>query len=214
MKIRFLGVIVLVAVSLATGCSQFTTSKAELAGLDSAAQSKADAYIDCLKREAAGMSGTTDATFLRDAAGQRCEPELDAYKDAQAEYLGAQYMIIDKALTESIVDLEKRGRNEIAEILVTQPASTSASTPVIALVATAAIPIDWNADQRVYLDCMQAQGEKYAALNENVERIAEVAASRCRDYLGTEARQALEQEGRAQVMGAVFDARLDAAAGQ
>ena len=200
---------------LLSSCAQFTTSAEEEAELDRVAQAKAEAYIECLTRETAGMSASTDASFLRDAASQRCEPAMDAYKEAQSEYLGAQFMVIGKELDASVAALEKRGRNEIAEILVAQPGLAPTATPAFAPAAAAATaataPAVWSADQRVYLDCMQDQGEKYAGLNESVERIADVAASRCRHYLGTEARQALEQEGRAQVMGAVFDARLEAA---
>ena len=208
---------VLMAAMLVTGCAQFTTSAEEEAELDHIAQANAEAYIECLKRETAGMSASTDASFLRDAATRRCESEMDAYKEAQAEYLGAQYMMVGKELDASVAALEKRGRNEIAEMLVAQPGMTPTATPIFAPAAAAATaataPAVWNAEQRIYLDCMQDQGEKYASLNESVDRIADVAASRCRDYLGTEARQALEQEGRAEVMGAVFDARLGDAPG-
>jgi hypothetical protein len=218
MKTRLLGTVILIAQTCLFGCAQFTTSKEEIADMNSVAQARADAYIECLKREAAGMSASTDASFLRDAAMQRCETEMDAYKDAQSDYLGAQFMMIGKELDASVAALDKRGRNEIAEMLVTQPGMTPTPTPAfapaVAAATAATAPAVWNADQRIYLDCMQDQGDKYAALNESVDRIADVASTRCRSYLGTEARQALEQEGRAVVMGAVFDARLEAAPGQ
>ena len=218
MKTRLLGAVVLMAQIFLFGCAQFTTSQEELADMNSIAQARADAYIECLKREAAGMSASTDASFLRDAAMQRCETEMDAYRDAQSGYLGAQFMMIGKELDASVAALDKRGRNEIAEMLVTQPGMTPTPTPAfapaVAAATAATAPAVWNAEQRIYLDCMQDQGEKYAALNEGVDRIADVASTRCRSYLGTEARQALEQEGRAVVMGAVFDARLEAAPGQ
>ena len=63
-------------------------------------------------------------------------------------------------------------------------------------------------DQRVYLDCMEDQARKYVRLNETAAAIAEVAASRCRTHLTGNNQPTLEQEGRALVMGTVFDARL------
>jgi hypothetical protein len=218
MKTRFFRAAVLLTMTLVLGCAQFTTSKEELADMDSIAQARANEYIDCIKREAAGMSASTDASFLRDAAMQRCEPQLDAYKEAQSDYLNGQFMMISKELDASVAALDKRARNEIAEMLVSQPGMTPTPTPAfapaVAAATAATAPAVWNADQRIYLDCMQDQGEKYASLDESVDRIADVASTRCRSYLGTEARQALEQEGRAVVMGAVFDARLEAVPGQ
>ena len=67
----------------------------------------------------------------------------------------------------------------------------------------------WTAEQRIYIDCMEDQGRKYASLEETAATIAEVAHSRCDDYMGGP-NPALEKEGRTAVMGAVFDARLPA----
>jgi len=206
----------IVSCLLLTACAQFTTNEQELADMHSAAEVKANAYVECLKREAAGFSGSTDAAFLGDAARSRCQAQMDAYTNAQSEYLGAQYMMTDKELEKSVEALDKRGRSEIAEMLVTQPANIQPSASAGVAVATAGTasvvrrPASWNADQRVYLDCMQDQAEKYADSDEGAEVIAAVAASRCIMYLGSESRQALEQEGRAQVMGTVMDIRMQA----
>jgi len=199
---------------LLTSCAQFTTNDRELADMNNEAEAKANNYVECLKREAAGFSGSTDAAFLGDAARSRCQAEMDAYTVAQSEYLGAQYMMTDKELEKSVEALDKRGRSEIAEMLVTQPTNIQPSVSAgvaVAAAGTATVistPTSWNGDQRVYLDCMQDQAEKYADSDEGAEVIAAVAASRCKMYLGSESRQALEQEGRAQVMGTVMDIRM------
>ena len=73
----------------------------------------------------------------------------------------------------------------------------------------------WTADQRVYLDCMEDQARKYAGVDESASDIADVAISRCRDYLGSGGgTAALQQEGRMLVMGAVLDAKAGPAAQQ
>jgi hypothetical protein len=65
-------------------------------------------------------------------------------------------------------------------------------------------------EQRVYMDCMRDQASKYVRLNESAADIAEVAASRCRIHLTGANRGSLEAEGKVLVMGAIFDARLQA----
>lgn len=65
-------------------------------------------------------------------------------------------------------------------------------------------------EQRVYMDCMRDQANKYVRLNESAADIAEVAASRCRTHLTGANRGSLEAEGKVLVMGAIFDARLQA----
>ena len=54
---------------------------------------------------------------------------------------------------------------------------------------------------------MEEQARKYSSLNESATVVADVAQSRCKSYLGG-ANTALEQEGRALVMGLVMDAKL------
>jgi hypothetical protein len=65
-------------------------------------------------------------------------------------------------------------------------------------------------EQRVYMDCMRDQASKYVRLNESAADIAEVAANRCRTHLTGSNRGSLEAEGKVMVMGAIFDARLQA----
>jgi hypothetical protein len=212
MNIRFIRLSAIAALTVLTGCSQLTTSKKELAGMDDAANLKADLYVDCLKREAGTFTGSTDAAFMLDAAQRRCDSEMDAYVAAQSAFLSSQFMMIDKELAKSVDSLNERGRAEIAEMLLTQPTPASAAAVSLAPAVTAAAiivtPSTWTADQRVYLDCMQDQAKKYAGLSESGAAIADVAASRCRSYLTEDSRQALETEGRAQVIGNVMDQRL------
>jgi hypothetical protein len=65
-------------------------------------------------------------------------------------------------------------------------------------------------EQRVYMDCMRDQASKYVRLKETAADIAEVAANRCRTHLTGSNRGSLEAEGKVMVMGAIFDARLQA----
>jgi len=202
---------------LLTGCAQFTTDDQELAQLDRAARDKADAYVSCVISEAEQfLVSSADTAFIVDVARNNCTAALDVYEEAQSEFLDAQYMMYGDKLDESIERADERARNEIARMVLSrqqqaQPAQASTqSTPApVAAPVTArpASPGGWSADQRVYLDCMEDQALKYMRLDESAEAIAEVAQSRCRSYLGGP-NAALEQEGRAVVLGTVFDARL------
>ena len=88
----------------------------------------------------------------------------------------------------------------------TATAGNSAAAPA------ASVPPDFTPsfDQRVYLDCMRDQASKYVRLNESAADIAAVAANRCRTHLTGGNRAVLEEQGRMLVMGAIFDARVQA----
>ena len=91
------------------------------------------------------------------------------------------------------------------------PANPVLTMPSVAAASAAAVgaATSWSPEQRVYLDCMDEQADKYSRLNESAENIADVAASKCRSYLTTERRAALEEEGKVRVMGRVMDSRLN-----
>ena len=197
------------------GCAQFTTNEQELAALGSAAENEADSYVACVKTEAANYaSSEEEISYVVNSAGRECQAELDKYEAVQSEFLSAQYMMIDSKLEESTAAVNQRATDEVAAMMLTRqpqvasPSSAGGLNPGIAAGATAAVPVaGWNSEQRVYLDCMQDQARKYVDLNENAPSIAEVAQSRCKNYMGG-ANAVLEQEGRTLVMGIVFDARL------
>jgi len=216
---------ILISVAVATGCAQFTTSDAELANLKSVADTRADEYIGCMKTEASGISSTNNYEFIAEAVSVRCESSMDSYKTAQKEYLGAQFIMTGKLLAAAVEQLEQRGKTEVTETLLArdmgtedlQPAPQSRSNldltlPAASVAAASAAAMDivvqWNPEQRVYLDCMEEQADKYMRLNESAEAIATVAANNCRSYLTVERRAALEQEGKVQVMSKIMDQRI------
>jgi hypothetical protein len=206
-----------------SGCAQFTTDDQELAALKSTSDDYADAYVNCVTSEAEQyLMNSADAAFIVDVARNNCETALDSYTEAQSEFLGAQYMVYQDKLDESVADLDRRSRDEVSLLVLTrgQPQAISAaptttvnagagSTARTAVpgAATGAPAAGWTSEQRVYLDCMEDQAHKYAALEETAPTIAEVAQNRCRNYMGG-ANATLEQEGRSLVMGIVFDARV------
>jgi hypothetical protein len=146
---------------------------------------------------------------------------MEAYEESQADYLGAQYMVISGKMTESKNAVNARAETEVSELMLAlddqdaAPAPTGSAGKDAALASAAATatatvasqPGGWTSEQRVYIDCMEDQGRKYATLDESAPTIAEVAQSRCDDYMGGP-NPALEKEGRAVVMGIVFDARV------
>lgn len=204
-----------IAITGVTGCVQFTTNDAELAELQLAAENQAEGYINCVQAEAAVIYSTTDPGFIRDAVSSRCEDERQAFIAAEKKSLGAQYMLTDKPLKVSVEQLDDRARIELAETLLARPATPAnpasvrpATAPVVAATASSK-PIAWNEQQRIYLDCMEDQADKYSSLSESAEAISDVAVLKCRDYLGAQSVVALEREGRAVVMGRVMDNRLE-----
>ena len=216
--------IVLVA-GLVAGCSQFTTSKQEAAALQAAATAEGDAYVSCVTQNALSYTGqsSTEIGALMLVATTACQPALENFRNKQDAYLKTQIMMTDKALAESVDALNERAKSDIAAQLVNRTAPPAASgnaaamaAPAAAIGAVAVAPAPaqaappangWNTQQRIYLDCMAEQAKKYSGLNESATVVADVAQSRCRSYeAGSDA--ALEQEGRALVMGVILDAKL------
>jgi len=205
---------------LLAGCSQFTTSKEESAALEAAATARGDAYVSCVTQNGLSYSGQSsgEISTVMQVATAACQPTLDSFKSAQDAYLQTQVMMTDKALAKSVDALNERARSDIAEQLVNKPAAaaTAVALPPTATATTpaSAAPVTsvpaatgWTTEQRIYLDCMEEQAKKYSGLNESASVVADVAQSRCRSYQGG-ANPALEQEGRALVMGLVMDAKL------
>ena len=196
-------------------CAQFTTNSDELAELKRAGDAQADAYVECVSKEAASITGDMELELVQQAVAERCSDNMKAFQAAQKKYLSAQYMMTKKPLGIATAELEQRGQAEVNEVLIargaTENAMPQASPAAAAAVATApAAPAvtEWNPDQRVYLDCMADQAQTYATLNESAEAIAAVAASKCSNYLTSERRGALEQEGKVRVMTQIMDARV------
>jgi hypothetical protein len=219
-------IVILVGMFLVASCSQITTNKSELAGLKNTADNFADAYVGCVVNSALGNASKNaiDVATAVKLAGSYCDTELDQFKNSQEEYLSSQFMMTTKPLEESVDALNERATTEVAEALLAaadnQPsiaaplaagsaAAAVAASPSTASSLSAAPATDgWTADQRVYLDCMEDQGRKYSELNESATVIADVAQSRCQSYMNVSGATALQQEGRALVMGVVLDAKL------
>ncbi|NOR20294.1 MAG: hypothetical protein GQ538_09440 [Xanthomonadales bacterium] len=215
--------VIVASMLLVASCSQLKTNKSELATLKTTADNFADAYVGCvvnvsLKNTSKNAIDVATAVQL---AGAVCQTELDQFSGSQEEYLSAQFMLTEKPLQESVDTLNERATTEVGEALLAaadnQPAvaapvvvgSAAAATPSSAAIPSAAAPTNgWNAEQRIYLDCMEDQGRKYSGLNESTTVIADVAQSRCKSYMAGPGSAALEQEGRTLVMGMVLDAKL------
>ena len=207
---------------IVSGCAQYTTSDEEREALSAASERQAQTYIQCVEQEAQRLLGISrEASFIADTAKNACGTQLDAYEAAESELLDTQYMMIGDQLEKSMERLDERTKTAVANIL----RAGVAAAPVAAAGSSSALPAATASqpqqrpvtgsftpsfDQRVYMDCMQDQANKYVRLSETAAAIAEVAASRCRTHLTGSNQAALEQEGRALVMGTVFDARLEA----
>jgi hypothetical protein len=219
----------LLAVTVLAGCSQITTNDQELAELQSAAEVIGDSYVDCVVGAGTPMvsSSNVDVATAVTLAADQCKTQLDSYTNAQEKYLGSRSMMTAKPLQQSIDALNEEATRKIGSkllasgqplVMPADPAVAAAAAGAVAATAASQAPASqpatsasagWDADQRIYLDCMEDQAVKYATLNESAPTIADVAHSRCKSYMGG-MNAALEDEGRAQVMGAVMDARLGA----
>lgn len=197
-------------------CSQLTTSKEELAAMQSAAEQQGDSYVECIKSNSLGNAAknTIDVATAVKLAKDSCAAELTSFKTAQEDYLSAQMMLTEKPLAAAVDALDERAEKEVGAALLAAGATSVAAAPAAAANPARAAPVSaapssWSAEQRVYLDCMEDQASKYARLNESATSIADVAHSRCKTHAVAPGTAALIEEGRALVMGAVMDARLD-----
>jgi hypothetical protein len=213
--------VILVFMMLIASCSQITTNKNELSTLETTANNSGDDYVACVVNyslEHTSANAIDVATAIK-LATQACETDLTQFKNSQNEYLSAQFIMTKKPLQASIDALNERATMEVGEALLSE--TQSQATAVIPVAAGSAAIVtstpppafsseeDWSSEQQAYLDCMEEQAHKYAGLNESASVIADVAQGRCKSYMAGPGSSALEQEGRAMVMGVVLDAKLD-----
>jgi hypothetical protein len=201
------------AIFTLAACSQLTTNKDELAALQLAAEQRADGYVECIKSNSLAnvAKNTIDVATAVKLAKDDCGAELAAFETAQEKYLGAQMMMTDKPLAAALDAVDERAEKEVGAALLATGTAAVAAAPAAAgnpAAPAEAAPASWSAQQRVYLDCMEDQANKYAGLNESASVIADVAHSRCKTHAVAPGTAALTEEGRALVMGAVMDARL------
>jgi hypothetical protein len=188
------------------GCSQLTTSKAEEASLQKAADDAGAGYLRCLDESASRYLSTGEtAESISRVARKDCASPRETAAKAQAGLLETRYILADSEVTAALKALDDQGEAAIARRVLDYragaPAPAPARAPSPAPVVAAA-----PAASTAYLACMQAQGERYAGVNEPAEVVAEVAHSRCAANLsGAGSGGDIERQGRALVMGLVLD---------
>jgi hypothetical protein len=196
-SLRIYGVLALAL----SGCAQFTTNETERVALETAAAKAGEAYVDCIVGAADRYRGTGEsAEVIADVSRKACDGPRSAYVEADTAYLKSRFMNTQPVVTKHLAELDARATTQVqARVLESKAAMPPA-------VAAAAVPAGIGSDGGAYLDCMRAQGERYASVKEPAEVVAEVAHSRCAGALSDRSRAAeLERQGRALVMGMVLD---------
>lgn len=191
------------------GCAQFTTSGSERAGLQSAADAAGTAYLDCLGAQADRYLGTSDdVRALVTLAGKNCAAERAAAGRAQSELQATNYILSEREVEATLKSLDAQGEAAITEKVLSRKVAAPATAPAPAAAAPAPAPAAAAAPGGGdgYLACMQAQAERWAAVQEPATVIADSAHGRCAGQLaGNASAAALEKQGRALVTGIVLD---------
>lgn len=218
--------VAVVAAIVLSGCTQFTTSNKERADLQAAAEKAGDAYADCIVEASQRYQGTNETvTVILDASKRACSDARGTYERADTRYLKSKFMLTDRVVKRDVEEYEKRASGQVEEQVLAR--KTAAPAPVAAAASASAAPAapapaaamapaaaaapagPPASDGKAYLDCMRAQGERYAGVNEPAQVVAEVAHSRCAKELTDPASAAqLERQGRALVMGMVLDRKV------
>ena len=206
---------ILLGATWVASCTQITTNNSELSDLEKTANNLGDVYVACIVNQSMENASTNSidvATAIK-IAGRACETELAQFEKIKQETLSAQYMLTQKPLQASIDALNERATVEVGDALLaagnSQAVAIIPATAAITASATPSTAGEWSGEQQAYLDCMQEQARKYAALDESASVVADVAQSRCKSKLTGPGAPALEQEGRAGAMGVVLDAKLE-----
>ncbi len=184
-----------------TGCSQLTTSKPEQAALQAAADRAGAAYLDCYTQTAGRYLATGEgAEAIARGARKDCAAARASAGSAQQALQETRYILADPQVAIALKALDEQGEAAIARQVLDRRAAIP--TPVPIDKAQPAAPTG-------YMACMQAQGERYATVNEPAEVVAEVAHSRCAGNLGAAGNASeMERQGRALVMGLVLDRKV------
>lgn len=178
------------------GCAQVTTSSSERSSLQSAADAAGAAYLGCLSEQADRYLGTgDDARAIVTLAVKNCTSAREAARGAQSELQTTKYMVSEPQVEAALESLDAQGEATITEKVLNR----KVPMPAAPASATAAPP-------NAYLACMQAQGERWATVQEPATVIADSAHGRCAAQLAGNASAAeLEKQGRALVTGIVLD---------
>ena len=205
--------LILVVMMSVTSCGQMSTNKTERSALEAKADDLGDLYVQCVVDHSLEHRSTNaiDVATSITLSSRTCEVDLARFKEAEQEYLSTKVMMTEKPLNASVAALNERATAEVGEAFLlaaeTQPAAALTAVAVAAQATGGSN--GWSSEQQAYLDCMDKQAHKYAGLNESAPVIADVAQERCKSYMTGPGSAALEQEGRATVMGVVLDAKLN-----
>jgi hypothetical protein len=211
--------VILAGIMLIASCSQMTSNKSEKTDLEAIANNYGDIYVACVVKyslDRASANAIDVATVVK-LGSSACQTDLDQFRKSQEENLKARMMLTKKPLEASVDVLNERATKEIGEALlslagtqsaVAIPAAVGSAAVMTSSSSTPGISEELSAGQQDYLDCMEDQARKYAGLGESATVIADVAQSRCKAHLEGPETAALEQEGRAIVMGLILDAKL------
>jgi len=201
--------LLILPLALLAACVQLTTNKNERTLLEQAAQAEAREYLECIRTETRSFSGrNVAADYVTEVAIERCAGALADYEADEYAHLKSMYMLPDEMLAEDIEELKKQARAVVADEMAGFSAAAGSAAPVAAVGAAAAASQPATVsrgDERLYLDCIESQANRFAALEESAETIAEVAHNRCASFAGA---AALESRGRALALDTVFEARL------
>lgn len=189
-------------VLLLTACAQFRMNDAERATLKAAADKAGDDYVNCVTAESDRYQRTGDsAGLIVELSKKACTAARAAFVDADSALLKTRYMMPEEMLTEDLAALDERATQRVLQRVL---AGRMASPP-----AAAAAAVSPPSGESPYLDCMRAEGRRYASVDEPAEVVAEVAQSRCSALLTDSISAAeLEKQGRALVMGMVLDRKI------
>ena len=134
-----------------------------------------------------------------------CSATRSDYVDADTTFLKSKYMRPEPMVEKDLAALDERATALVEERVLERKAAAPPAAAPVAMTASASAPHDGDK----YLDCMRAEGQRYASVNEPAEVVAEVAHSRCSATLTDPASAAqLERQGRALVMGMVLDRKV------
>lgn len=188
-------------VLMLAACAQFRMNDADRATLQAAADKAGDDYVNCVTAESDRYRQTGDsAGLIVELSKKACTTARTAFVDADSALLKTSYMMPEEILKEDLAALDERATQRVLE----QVLEGRTASPPAAAAAVSPPPVAGS-----YLDCMSAEGRRYASVDEPAQVVAEVAHSRCSALLadGTTASR-LEQQGRALVMGMVLDRKI------
>jgi hypothetical protein len=185
------------------GCAQMTTSASDEARLQRAAEEAGEAYVNCILDASERYQQTNEpASVIVEVARKACTAARAEYVTTGTRFLKTRYMSTEPIVQREATALEERAALLIQQRVLSRKSATPATPAPAAPPPAASIPTNDGA----YLECMQAQGRRYAALDEPAEVIAEVAHSRCAVSLADRTTGGpVERQGRALVMGMVLD---------